>query len=507
MIARQPVAVACIAAFLCFLPFMLTRDFTPDNELRYVEIADEALSDGHVFAFTLNGEPYADKPPLYLWLVMLLRLLAGRHVVFLLSLLSLVPAFVTVWTMDRWLRMEKEVSSLGRFALALVLLTSGMFLGSSVFLRMDQMMGMFIVLALFSFYKWYTGKGNPRVERWMFPVWTFLALFTKGPVGLLMPLLSVGVFLFLERISRRNAAPAIVPAAPHYLGFRTFGTLLVLSALWLLCVWIEGGSDYLYNLTVHQTVGRAANAFTHSEPFYYYCWGIFVDLAPWCLLIVPVVVAGLFRTRRPLEADRRDNPAWIRTLLSVTIWILMAVSAVCTIGLAAAKITRCNDILRLVADAPYLLSLKVIAGAALLLAASVLALRLLRRGLAAPAIVSAASGILALVLCAGLAMDQINPYIGYGDLCSKVPAGSNVATLNIRRPENMKVYLGKPITDFGKKPEEFMAAFRNGDAAQFDVLLIKTSKLDSNPDLQAFLSPHTSDTITSGPYTAVLLHP
>ena len=71
----------------------------------------------------------------------------------------------------------------------------------------------------------------------------------------------------------------------------------------------------------------------------------------------------------------------------------------------------------------------------------------------------------------------------------------------------MKVYLGKPITDFGKKPEEFMAAFRNGDAAQFDVLLIKTSKLDSNPDLQAFLSPHTSDTITSGPYTAVLLHP
>ena len=451
MIARQPVAVACIAAFLCFLPFMLTRDFTPDNELRYVEIADEALSDGHVFAFTLNGEPYADKPPLYLWLVMLLRLLAGRHVVFLLSLLSLVPAFVTVWTMDRWLRMEKEVSSLGRFALALVLLTSGMFLGSSVFLRMDQMMGMFIVLALFSFYKWYTGKGNPRVERWMFPVWTFLALFTKGPVGLLMPLLSVGVFLFLERISRRNAAPAIVPAAPHYLGFRTFGTLLELSALWLLCVWIEGGSDYLYNLTVHQTVGRAANAFTHSEPFYYYCWGIFVDLAPWCLLIVPVVVAGLFRTRRPaslleklflssicatfvmlslfsskltiyllpilplcvyllpLEADRRDNPAWIRTLLSVTIWILMAVSAVCTIGLAAAKITRCNDILRLVADAPYLLSLKVIAGAALLLAASVLALRLLRRGLAAPAIVSAASGILALVLCAGLAMDQINP--------------------------------------------------------------------------------------------------
>lgn len=57
--------------FLVFIPLLLTRDFTPDNELKYMSIADEALANGNFFAFTNHGIPYADKPPLYIWIVML----------------------------------------------------------------------------------------------------------------------------------------------------------------------------------------------------------------------------------------------------------------------------------------------------------------------------------------------------------------------------------------------------------------------------------------------------
>ena len=60
---------------VCLLPMMAMRDFTPSNELRYLSIADEAIANGHLFAFYNHGIPYADKPPLYFWIVMLCRLL------------------------------------------------------------------------------------------------------------------------------------------------------------------------------------------------------------------------------------------------------------------------------------------------------------------------------------------------------------------------------------------------------------------------------------------------
>ena len=81
---------------VCLLPMMAMRDFTPSNELRYLSIADEAIANGHLFAFYNHGIPYADKPPLYFWIVMLCRLLFGHHSCLALSMFSLIPAFAIV---------------------------------------------------------------------------------------------------------------------------------------------------------------------------------------------------------------------------------------------------------------------------------------------------------------------------------------------------------------------------------------------------------------------------
>lgn len=75
-----------------FLPILILRDFTPANEGRYLIIADEAIRSGNFFSFTLHGELYAEKPPFYLWLVMLCRWILGGHHMIMLSLLSFIPA-------------------------------------------------------------------------------------------------------------------------------------------------------------------------------------------------------------------------------------------------------------------------------------------------------------------------------------------------------------------------------------------------------------------------------
>ena len=53
---RYPLALVFIFTFICLLPAMLLRDFTPSNELRYLSIADEAIANGNIFAFTNHKE-------------------------------------------------------------------------------------------------------------------------------------------------------------------------------------------------------------------------------------------------------------------------------------------------------------------------------------------------------------------------------------------------------------------------------------------------------------------
>ena len=61
---------------VALLPVLILRDYTPDNELRYLSIVDEAMENGTFFTFYNQGEIYADKPPLYFWLIMLGKYLA-----------------------------------------------------------------------------------------------------------------------------------------------------------------------------------------------------------------------------------------------------------------------------------------------------------------------------------------------------------------------------------------------------------------------------------------------
>ena len=206
-LTKHPLLAVFLFTIICLIPEMLMRDFTPSNELRYLSIADEALAGGNFFAFFNHGTAYADKPPLYLWIVMLCKTLTGGHSVFALTLFSILPAFVIVWLMDRWVMSKASVSD--RMAMAMMLLTCVMFLGTAVVIRMDMLMCMFIALALFTFWRMYELRidgepdgGDAEVYKkcsWLLPVWIFMALFTKGPVGLLVPPVSIAVFLIVKR--------------------------------------------------------------------------------------------------------------------------------------------------------------------------------------------------------------------------------------------------------------------------------------------------------------------
>lgn len=525
---------------VCLLPMMAMRDFTPSNELRYLSIADEAIANGHLFAFYNHGIPYADKPPLYFWIVMLCRLLFGHHSCLALSMFSLIPAFAIVGIMDRWVMKGK--SAMNRMSVAGMTLTCVMFLGTMVVLRMDMLMCLFIVLALWTFYRMYTGEGSRRQDSLTLPLWIFLALFTKGPVGLLMPPLAIAVFLAVKRDWK---------GFRKYLGLKTWGIIAVLSAVWLTCVWLEGGLEYINNLLFKQTVGRAVNAFTHARPFWFYLVTILWCLAPYTLLLIGSFMASLLPVRKagaekvsdleilflctiistaamlssfssklpiylvpvlpfcvylfPIVLGRIGERGWMRwsvgifqiLLLCAGIATLLFLSGSVTIPAAACLLDEYSFAREAqVVNAVILLTLANAMGTWFLIK---------RKSVNIPALLLSA-GLFLAAFSASAVLRDLNPYIGYGSICSRVPEGTDVATIFLHRPENIDVYTGRQITDFGDDPAKLSEAVKahieltgeNVGSGRPLTIITRTSRMETTPELQKLFSEGT--VIYAGPY-------
>ncbi len=510
-----------VGVCLALLPIILYRDFTPSNELRYLSIADEAMHNGTFFAFTNHGLPYADKPPLYLWIVMLCRWITGGHYMWLLSLFSLLPAVGIVLIMNRWVAREMapgpsagingdgssvcDAGSIGLLS-GLMLLTCAYFIGAAVTLRMDMLMSFFIVLALREFWRMWTFRrsgsaGDMKSERqyrrarWLFPVWLFLALFTKGPYGILIPLFGTAVFLVVSGDLRHFF---------RYWDWRTWLVLIVLCALWFGAVYMEGGTDYLNNLLFHQTVGRAVNSFHHKAPIYYYAICIWYSIAPWSIIVVGILVAALCRrfSKRRAAAPAEGNAGAVlpdanaggykmlrRYFVTVGVTTLVALSCfssklpvyllpafpfliygavmyypdfrdslLCRIALTVpsaifAIVLPGIFVAVFAAGVSFLNLWEIYLACAILSLSGIYALCILwRKKAVVDATKVIAVGMLLTIFVCGWAVPELNPQIGYRALCDEAMQLSHeygiseFHTWHVHRPENMDVYLHKDVT-------------------------------------------------------------
>lgn len=490
---------------LAVLPIFIYRDFTPDNELRYLSIADEALRNGSIFTFTNHGIVYADKPPLYLWIVMLGKLIFGYHNMLFLGIFSFLPALVVIYVMDQWVK--NLLSERERLAGQLMLLTSGFFIGSAIVLRMDMLMCMFIVLALYTFFRMYSGVSKPP-DTILFPLFVFMAIFSKGPIGLIVPLVSTIIFLLMKRNFR---------TIRRYWGWKTLLVLLILSLAWFTGVYFEGGSQYLKNLLFNQTVNRAVNSIHHNEPFYFYILSIWYSIAPWSLLFIGILIAGLkkrlvstdlelfflvvalstfvtlslfssklavyilpaipfFAYIAILWISRLGSPKWLLPLIGIPALILcLALPGV----IIARKFISIGEI----SLSPILLSAILI-----LSATGIFALRYLFNHKPIHGIITTGAGMLLAVFAFSFSIPKYNAIIGLGELCSHAKktatekAIDNFYYCQMRKGDNLDVYLGVKLEKLRKK--ELFDLTRIKKPA---ILFLWDKALERNDSLKTFI--------------------
>lgn len=454
--------------FLALLPIIIFRDFTPSNELRYLSIADESLASGRWWAFTNHGVPYADKPPLYLWCIMIGKYLFGTHYMWFYSLFSIIPAFVIAIIMDRWA--SRHLSSDFRKAAVLMLFSCGLYAGMLFTLRMDMMMTMFIVLALYQFSKLISSDEQPSVgSRLLFALWIFLAVFSKGPMGILIPLIATAAWLLLKRkFSLFSRA----------WGWLTWTLLIILCAAWFGAVYAEGGTEYLDNLLVHQTVGRAVNSFHHKRPIWYYLVSLTYTLQPWTFIIFGAIVYAIMKFRKDVVILGQFflviilSSFVLMSLISSKLQVYMLPAYPFMVYLAILVCSRHKDsglVALGIAVPTVILAVAGVACAAVwlnlpydlwklwlptavivLIVGTTLTFRWIyvRRRLSM-AISSLSVTVLVLVFVAGFAIEDFNSDLGYGRLAQEAGVqaqaipDAEIVTWKIDRPENIDVYLDK----------------------------------------------------------------
>lgn len=253
----------------------------------------------------LNGRPYIEKPPLYFWLAAAASLPAGRVTEFTARLPANVAALagvICVFYLGRNLFGRRT----GALA-AVVLATAQGYFMEARWAHPDMLLACLISIACLALSQAYRSGG---ASGWLLVFYLAIGLanLTKGPLGLVLPILALLVFLagsrdlaFLRRAGLAWGLPlALAPAGA-----------------WLVAYRLSSGGDYPLGFAMERLALRFTEGLHHSRPFSHLFTALALEFLPWTLFLP----AALWHTfPRPGTRSDRENAyvySWVIVVLAV----------------------------------------------------------------------------------------------------------------------------------------------------------------------------------------------
>src|SRR4030043_1407466 len=149
-----------IAGTLIFLFNLGGRDLWDPDEARYAVVAREMRESGNWILPHLNGTIYAEKPPLYFWLVNLSVFFLGEDSEFANRLPSALAGLITI--LITFLFGERLFNARVGFLSGLVLATCFFFPQISRWMMLDSLFTLLFLLTLYCFYLGYEKEEGRR---------------------------------------------------------------------------------------------------------------------------------------------------------------------------------------------------------------------------------------------------------------------------------------------------------------------------------------------------------
>lgn len=231
---------------------------------------------------TLNGKNFYDKPILYNWFAAL-SFLAFGFTEFAARLPAAILGLGTV--ILTYFLGRRMFGPTAGFLSGLILATSALFIVLSRVVIHDIALTFFVTLALLSFYLSFESQEHRRRYLLLFYASLGFAVLAKGPVGLLLPGLTVGLFLVLER--------RIGFLREMHIGWGIV-VFLAIASPWYVIMSLRH-KDYGSYFFVRQNLMYFLSSDPrHPRPLYFYVPVLFGGFLPWSCFL-PVAIVRLFR--------------------------------------------------------------------------------------------------------------------------------------------------------------------------------------------------------------------
>lgn len=318
-LSRQQIfGLLLVVCMITLLPFLGLADFHTKGEPREAIVAYSILESGNWILPTNTGGEMPYKPPFFHWLVAGASWLSGGEVSEYASRLPSALALIvmTVWTFAFVARRRSNGEGL---CTALVLLTAFEIHRAGLNCRVDMVLTMLTVGAIYAFYGWW--QRGMRGISWFASLLMGLATLTKGPVGMLVPCLVAGVFLLFERVNFFRALWKI--ALPGLFS-------LAIPALWYWAAYQQGGQAFL-DLVMEENFGRMTSTMAYDSCVHAWPYNIMtltVGMLPWTLLAIAGVFGIFASEKRGRVPGRIDEMMMRRAAVDRSLLKLAAVASV-----------------------------------------------------------------------------------------------------------------------------------------------------------------------------------
>lgn len=257
---------------LFFIPYLGDVHLFDWDEINFAEAAREMIITGNYLNVMIDFEPFHEKPPLFIWLQVISMKIFGINEFaarFPNALIGIITLLVIYY-------IGKNIYD-RIFGLFWVLVYLGSLLPHFYFKTaiIDPLFNLLMYLSIYFIFNFYS---NNDVKNIIYAaVFSSLAVLTKGPVGIMLPLISWITYVIILKKNEKYPIKEI---------FIYLAIGLIPSIIWYLIVFFNSGNAVIIDFISYQirllTTGEAG----HEGPLYYHFIVLFFGCLPGSVFIL-----------------------------------------------------------------------------------------------------------------------------------------------------------------------------------------------------------------------------
>ena len=265
---------------LFFLPWLGLKQLHSRGEAREALVAQSMLISGNYILPKSYSDLVPSKPPMLHWLINIAAKVTGDLNEFSVRLPVALASIIFAFYFALYLQ---SIGYKNYFIPPLLLITSIQWFRHSNTARVDMLLTVGTVIAILELYKWRMLNGCKSVP-WLSLIGLIIAVFSKGPVGLVLPIVIFSIWSFVDNdaIKKIILRCTLISIA-----------VVLIGAIWYLLAYQQAGivfiDKFLYENT-QRFAGTMADD-PHKNSITYLYTSIIWSMLPWSLFwIVPTFV-------------------------------------------------------------------------------------------------------------------------------------------------------------------------------------------------------------------------